>query len=42
MGCRWSEEETDEFMKFCDPKFGESKSEGKFLFMDVVKKLLKP
>jgi hypothetical protein len=28
-------------MKFCDPKFGDAKSEGKFLYMDIVKKLLK-
>ena len=41
MGKRWSEDDADEFMKFCDPKFGDAKSEGKFLYMNVVQKLLK-
>jgi calmodulin len=41
MGFRWSEEEADEFMKFCDSKFGDAKSEGKFLYMDVIKKIMK-
>jgi calmodulin len=36
MGLRFSEEEADEFIKICDPK-----NEGKFLYMDFVKKLLK-
>ena len=41
MGLRWSEEDADECLKFLDPKFGDPKGEGKFLFMDAVKKILK-
>ncbi len=41
MGNRMSEEEADELLKFLDPKFGDPKGEGKFLYMDAVKKILK-
>lgn len=36
LGLKFTEDEADEFLKICDPK-----AEGKFLYMDFVKKLLK-
>nr|CAI39160.1 calmodulin 7-1 [Paramecium tetraurelia] len=36
MGYRFTEDEADEYMKFIDPK-----NEGKFLYIDIVKKILK-
>lgn len=36
MGHKLTEDEADEFMKFIDPK-----NEGKFLYIDIVKKILK-
>lgn len=36
MGYRFTEDEADEYMKFIDPK-----NEGKFLYIDLVKKILK-
>ncbi|KAM3145078.1 hypothetical protein pb186bvf_002753 [Paramecium bursaria] len=36
MGHKFTEDEADEYMKFIDPK-----NEGKFLYIDIVKKILK-
>ena len=36
MGHKFTEDEADEYMKFIDPK-----NEGKFLYIDLVKKILK-
>lgn len=36
LGHRLTEDEADEYMKFIDPK-----NEGKFLYIDIVKKILK-
>ncbi|CAK65183.1 unnamed protein product (macronuclear) [Paramecium tetraurelia] len=36
LGYRFTEDEADEYMKFIDPK-----NEGKFLYIDIVKKILK-
>lgn len=36
MGYRFTEDEADEYMKFIDPK-----NEGKFLYIDIVRKILK-
>ena len=36
LGHRFTEDEADEYMKFIDPK-----NEGKFLYIDIVKKILK-